>query len=64
MHVGDPLFVLAPTFDHGHLGFFSDIEDADGAVAVACTEDVSGYLIGGQGCDAGAGAGRDVLCYW
>ena len=47
MHVGDPLFVLTPTFDHGHLGLFTDIEDPDGAVTVASTEDISGYLIGG-----------------
>ena len=61
MHVSDPLFVLAPTFDHRHLGFLADIKDPDGTVAVACAEDVPGDLIRGQGGDAGAGAGGNIL---
>lgn len=61
MHVGDPLFVPTPTFNHGHLGLFTDVEDPNGAVAIACAEDVPGYLIRGQGGDAGAGAGGNIL---
>jgi len=61
MHPRDPLLVAAPMLDHGHGGFFASVEDADGAVGVAGAEDVAGYLVGGEGGDAGAGAGGDVL---
>jgi len=61
MDTRDPLLVAAPMLDHGHGGFFASVEDADGAVAVAGAEDVAGYLVGGEGGDAGAGAGGDVL---
>lgn len=61
MHVGDPLLVLAPGFDHGGAGFETLVEDADDAVAEAGDEDVAGHLVRGEGCDAGAGASGDVL---
>lgn len=61
MHVRDPLLVVAPNFDHRHGGTETLVEDPDGAIAVAAYEDVAGHLIGGQGGDAGAGAGGNVL---
>ena len=64
VHVGDPLFVFAPGFDHGGAGFEALVEDADDAVAEAGDEDVAGDLVGGEGGDAGAGAGGDVLVRW
>ena len=47
MHISDPLLVLTPTFDHRQLGLFASIKDADSAVAIACAEDVAGYLVRG-----------------
>jgi len=61
MHIGDPLFVVAPDFDHGHGGAKTLVEDADRAVAIAADEDIAGDLVRGEGGDAGAGAGGDVL---
>lgn len=61
MHVGDPLFVVAPDFDHGHGGAKTLVEDANCAVAVAAYEDIAGDLVRGEGGDAGAGAGGDIL---
>jgi len=61
--VGDPLLVAAPVLHHRRRGFLARVEDADGAVAVAGAEDVAGDLVGGEGCDAGAGAGGDVLSW-
>ena len=61
VHVGDPLLVVAPAFDHGLLGAEALVEDADGAVAVAAYEDVACDLVRGEGCDAGTGAGGNVL---
>jgi hypothetical protein len=54
MDVCDPLLVVAPAFDHGDAGFEALVDEADGAVAEAGSEDVAGDLVGGQGCDAGA----------
>lgn len=45
MDVCDPLFVLAPDFDHGLLRAETLIEDSDRAVAVAGYEDITRYLI-------------------
>ena len=61
MHVGDPLLVLAPGLDHGGAGLEALVEDADDAVAEAGDKDVARDLVGGEGCDAGAGARGDVL---
>ncbi len=61
MHIGNPLFVVAPHFDHGHGGAKTLVEDTDCTVAVAAHEDVAGDLVRGEGGDAGAGAGGDVL---
>ena len=57
----DPLLVATPVLDHRHGWSFAGVEDADGAIAVTGAEDVAGDLIGGQGCNAGTGAGGDVL---
>ena len=61
MQTRDPLPVAAPVPHHRHGGLLARVEDADGAVAVAGAEDVAGHLVGGEGGDAGAGAGGDVL---
>ena len=61
VHVGDPLFVLSPTSNHGECGLLAGIKDADGAVAVTGAEDVTSDLVRGQGGYTGARAGRDVL---
>ncbi len=64
MNVRDPLFMLAPDLDHCQGRLHALIEDADGAITVAADEDVAGDLIGGEGGDARAGAGGDVLVYF
>ena len=63
LHVNsrNPLLMPPPMFDHCHCGLFPRVEDSDGPVAVAGAEDVACDLIGGERCDARAGAGRDVL---
>lgn len=61
MHIGDPLFVVAPDFDHGHGGAKTLVEDADCAISVAAYKDITGDLVRGEGGDTGAGAGGDVL---
>jgi hypothetical protein len=61
MDVCDPLPMVLPDLDHRHGRFEALIEDSDGAIAEACYEDVPGYLIGSQRCDAGARARRYVL---
>ena len=62
VHVCDPLLVFAPHLDHSGLGLLAGVEDADSTVAVASAEDVAGNLVGGEGRDAGPGAGWDVVC--
>ena len=63
MYVRDPLFVVAPDFDHCHCGAQALVEDTDGAVAVAAHENIAGDLVRSQRGNAGAGAGGDILNY-
>ena len=61
VHVGDPLLMVAPDFDHRHCRTQALVEDADGTVAITANEHISGYLVGGERGYAGPRAGRDVL---
>lgn len=47
MDVCDPLLVVAPAFDHSGARFEMLVEEADGVVAEAGSEDVTGDLIRG-----------------
>lgn len=52
MNIRDPLFMFTPDFDHCQRRLHTLIKDSDRAVAVTANEDVTGDLIGSEGCDA------------
>ena len=51
VHVGDPLLVFAPDFDHGGCGSEPLVEDSDCPVAESGHKYVPRDLVRGQGCD-------------
>jgi hypothetical protein len=45
MHVGDPLFVLFPDFDHGSGGFLTLVIHSNGTVTESGNKDVAFDLV-------------------
>jgi hypothetical protein len=54
MHVGDPLLVLFPDLDHGSCRLLPLVVDSNSTITETGHEDITLYLIRGEGCDAGS----------
>jgi hypothetical protein len=61
VHVGDPLLVLFPDFDHGSGRLLALVVNSNRTIAKTGYKDITLYLIRREGGNAGSRACRDIL---